>query len=243
MIAVISTGLDVPKEKAQRCLDSVQEQRGVDVFQHHVFSAVSGEEEGDAICIRRRGRSKCLEAWPGFDRGHVLNLCGLVRALDLQTIVVWLDLDDALAHPDVLRDVERVHQGYGLWVTYGSYRRSDDGRHVRCLPYERSPRSEPWQASHLRTFRAGLFRSVRDSDLRGEDGAYFDLAVDQAFMIPMIELAGLGRTLAVPEVRCLYSVETSVEANGDAKTKARERRAVETIRKKAPSEPLVHAPW
>ena len=46
-----------------------------------------------------------------------------------------------------------------------------------------------WVTSHLRTFRKSLWDRIEDKDLRGDDGQYFKVAWDLAFMYPMIEMA------------------------------------------------------
>jgi len=45
-----------------------------------------------------------------------------------------------------------------------------------------------WVTSHLRTFRKGLWDKIKDEDLR-ENGEYYQVAWDLAFMYPMIEMA------------------------------------------------------
>lgn len=43
----------------------------------------------------------------------------------------------------------------------------------------------PFCASHLRTFKAGLFKKIKKEDLFVEGG---DLVPDVAFMVPMLEM-------------------------------------------------------
>ncbi len=111
-----------------------------------------------------------------------------------------------------------------VWLTYGSYVHAD-GRRGICAPYESTAyRVEPWKASHLRTFRAGLFQRIKPENLR------FDLAVDQAVMLPMLEMAGAARVKFVPRVLAIYNYGNSYEHRASAYELAAERRAARAIR-------------
>jgi hypothetical protein len=44
--------------------------------------------------------------------------------------------------------------------------------------------------SHIRTWRAFLWRAIKEEDLRDENGNYWQWAGDLCFMYPMLEMAG-----------------------------------------------------
>lgn len=104
-----------------------------------------------------------------------------------ETVVVLLDLDDALADPGVLALVAERHRN-GADLTVGSMLRTDK---AATYPVDFSnPRGNRggnvWQ--HLRTFRKSLFDRVAPEDLK-LDREWIDLATDWAFMLPITEMA------------------------------------------------------
>lgn len=104
-----------------------------------------------------------------------------------QSIIITLDLDDCLTGADVL---DRVAAAYsrGADVTVGSMLRTDKGMdyHVSFENPRGRRGGNVWQ--HLRSFRKALFDAIPDADLR-VDVRYVDIAVDWAFMIPIVEMA------------------------------------------------------
>ena len=204
-IVVVSTHLAAPT--ADICKASVRAQRGCGDVRHIVTDA--GEQRPPKTVVE--------------------NVIAMVRPLPDETVVAWVDADDHLAHRDVLAGAVKLHEA-GAWVTYGSFMRYS-GEVVVCRPYQASPRDEPWFASHLRTFKAGLFKKLKDSDLQ-LNCLWVSLGVDQAIMLPLIELAGLDRTVAVPDVRLIYNDGHAWERTASDADLARERKSVELIRGK-----------
>ena len=212
MIVVVSTGLNAPTK--QRCLRSVREQT---LPAEHRYV-----EAGD-------------QATPA---GALQNRAEVVAHLDPQDVVVALDGDDWLAHPNVLSVVSRLYDDHECWLTYGSFRYAD-GRPGFAAPVTWPPRRNEWTSSHLMTFRAGLFQRLDDKDLRYPDGTWRKLAGDQAMMLPMLELAGAERSRFVPEVLCVYNYATSFEHTAGADGLAAERQAAAEIRALTPRDRLV----
>ena len=66
-------------------------------------------------------------------------------------------------------------------------------------------RSGVWRTSHLKTWKKWLWDKIRDEDLRFPDGRYFDAATDNAFMYPMIEMAGMAHHKFIDKVLYLYN--------------------------------------
>jgi hypothetical protein len=91
------------------------------------------------------------------------------------------------------------------------------------------PRAETWRASHLKTFRAGAFKRIKDEDLRDVDGRYYSLAIDQAVMLPILEMFP-DKSGCIAAVMYVYNLDTSFEKNATDEQKAEERRVVARIR-------------
>lgn len=122
-------------------------------------------------------------------------------------IIVWLDGDDYLAHDRALEVVQRAHDS-GAWVTYGQFIWERQGGTLGFpgplwggnVPI----RQDRWYASLLRTFRAGLAKRIRDTDLRDLDGGYAGWVPDQRIMLAVCEMAG-PRAVFIPQVLAVYT--------------------------------------
>lgn len=196
-IFVVSTGFHV--RDAERCLSSVRSQKGVTA--QHIYVDASHQDPPKT----------CAE-----------NLVTMIAPLPPEAIVVWLDLDDRLTRPDALEIVRRQHAA-GAWATYGSFV-CRDGRAGFAAPYREheSIRRSDWRATHLKTFRAGLFQRIRHDHLQ-IDGEWLHRAVDMAIMMPILEMAGHDRRVFVPEVLVEYDYGASFEFNATAEERAVEK--------------------
>ncbi len=154
------------------------------------------------------------------------NVYHAVRSLSPDTIVLWVDGDDWLAHDEVIARVLREYKR-GAWLTWGQFTYAD-GTPGWCQ--HRNPatpvRSQPWFFSHLKTFRAGLFQQIKKADLLNSQG-WVDRAVDQAIMFPMLEMAGAVRGTFIPDPIYIYSGEnTPLSDAAEGELEARRIRAM-----------------
>ncbi len=182
------------------------------------------------------------------------NVYNTVHNLDPETIVLWIDGDDWLASEDV---VTRVLQEYkrGAWCTFGSFavwRESaitpglDAYKPTRPV---RECRQDAWYASHLKTFRAGLFHQIKREDLwtpnpdSRTDSDWLTECVDLAIMWPLLEMAD-ARARFIPEILYVYNYTNpiSVHNSGDKRIayQTSEARRLRTLK---PYKKLGKAPW
>ncbi len=118
----------------------------------------------------------------------------VIHGLDPATVVLSVDGDDWLAHDRV---VEQILARYdqGAWMTWGNYAIWQHDAITPAPPdaddvtNRRMCRKLPWFASHLKTYRAGLFQQILVSDLRDTDGYWITECTDLATMWPMLEMA------------------------------------------------------
>jgi hypothetical protein len=210
-LRVISTGLNAPTK--DRCIASVKSQRLSDgVFVRHDY----------------------VDSDPAVD--VITNLSMLIRTMDPDAIVVWLDGDDHLVRPDACAIVQAMHEA-GAWVTWGSFVYAD-GRPGFAAPVNWGApiRRHPWVTTHLKSFRAGLFQRLRREDLEWPLRA--QVPWDMVVMFAAIEMAGGRRCTYCPEVLSAYHVANSNEwKNGPGE----ERRYEAIIRARDPY-PLLEAP-
>jgi hypothetical protein len=199
-ITVTSTAASVDAATVVRCVRSVQMQSFAD-WRHVYFLADAGEAELAPFAALRGSRTD-LRTGVYPMAPELANLWPLWRSLPEDEVVVWLDGDDYFATPYALEIVARAH-AHGALATYGQFMWAD-GSIGFAAPVGDDPRREPWRATHLKTFRAGLVKRIREEDLKTPDGRW-TFVTDQPVMLPVLELAG-GRAAFIPNILCVYDV-------------------------------------
>ena len=124
-------------------------------------------------------------------------LANIIKGIELigpdkEDVIVTLDGDDRFADGTVLTYLSKIYERY-TWMTYGQYLPDSGTYKDFCKPlinYHEYRKSNKWVTSHLRTFKKWLWDNIKDEDLRDEEGKYFTVAWDRAFMYPLIEMSG-----------------------------------------------------
>ena len=129
-----------------------------------------------------------------------------------EDIVVTLDGDDWLANKDVLKKLNNTYTQDKCWLTYGSYAEypsGSRGKFAKQIPehVEKNGtyRSSEWCSSHLRTFKYHLWSKIEKKDLLGNDGNFYRMAWDLAFMFPMLEMAG-DKSKYIKDILYIYNL-------------------------------------
>jgi hypothetical protein len=231
-LTITSTVKNAPHSIA-RCIRSVRDQSHTD-WSHHVWclDTASWNSAADA------GVRGSLHAVTDDTTPHLANLLPLWRELPPDEVIVWLDGDDWLAVPHALAVVARAHESD--LVTYGSFILPDGApgfspRHAG--PVGRQPRREPWRASHLKTFRAGLVQAMRDEDFREESGTYAGLVSDLRVMFGVLELAP-QHSVYIPNALVVYNVDHSFHVKATPRERAREAEEEKRVRAMKAYDPL-----
>lgn len=110
-------------------------------------------------------------------------------------IVVCIDGDDTLSFNGVLERLEQEYKDPDVWMTYGRFIVypecvfwSRNWGYSEETIRERSFRKDWWNVpSHLKTFKAVLFKKIKKEDLLYE-GKFFKKAWDMAMLYPMLEM-------------------------------------------------------
>lgn len=212
---LVITGRNVPPGRIARCLTSLASQRRADWGAVVIDDGSDTQSREYLRLALEPWRDRCTLIQPRERRGQMANLTLAIRHVctNPNSVIVTLDLDDALIGPDVL---DRVAEEYarGSEVTVGSMLRTD--KHVEYAVNLESPRTarggNVWQ--HLRSFRKHLFDAIPDHDLR-VDGRYVDIAVDWAFMLPIVEMAQWKSWIREP----IYHYEPSGLGKGEDRVK------------------------
>ena len=92
-------------------------------------------------------------------------------------------------------------------------------------------RKDIWRASHLRSFKHGLWKNLIHDDLKDEKGDFYKMTYDQAIMLPLLEMAGHKCTF-IDDILHVYNKENPLNID---KNKAQEQYDLaQKIRSKKP---------
>jgi len=207
----------VPVYNAQawigKCLDSIRSQ-SIRQWQCVVVDDHSSDNTWDEV-QRAIGLDDRFTAVRNPRRigafANIINAIDL-HAPDPKDVIVTVDGDDWLAHDRVLERLLSVYRNPRAQMTYGQFRQQMSGHVGWCreFPAEvkeaRSYRVHDWIATHLRTFRYGLWRRIRRRDLNDpQTGRPWEMAWDVAMMMPMLEMCEPDQVVFIPDVLYAYN--------------------------------------
>lgn len=124
--------------------------------------------------------------------------------IDWDDVIVELDGDDALIDPFVLGLINKIYADENVWIC-GSKWQDKNGNSMKYGKANADkPRTTQWNFSHMRTYRAFLFRSIQLEHLKYQ-GEFFKAACDLGHGIPMLEMAGNEHYYFLDKVTYLYN--------------------------------------
>lgn len=148
-----------------------------------------------------------------YNRYKAINMCAA------NSIIVMLDGDDWLAHPQVLETLNKKYLDKNVWMTYGQYLifpslkpGSSYGLKLgQAIPIDilikNTIRKNKIIPTHILTFYAGLFHKINVDDLK-YNGSFLQMA-HSAFIYPIVEMAGI-HCLFIPEYMYIYNKATGI---------------------------------
>jgi len=157
----------------------------------------------------RKEKVTLLRNWES--QGKLKNLYTAIHTCKPDEIIVPVDGKDLMAHPFVLKKLNKVYDNSQIWMTYGNYLDypSYKQKPRLCQKFPKSVvrshrfRQYKWVTAHLHTFYAGLFQKISPEHLTRE-GTFLPVAGDVAMMIPMLEMAA-GHFQFIDEVLYLHN--------------------------------------
>lgn len=121
-------------------------------------------------------------------------------------VIVELDGDDWLPDRNVFNRIHEYYSDKNIWVANGSF------KYHNGMPGFSQPQTDfdnlrisRFTASHIRTWRAFLWRKILVEDLKDNDGTYWKISGDLSFMFPMLEMAGPDHYKFMPEINYVYN--------------------------------------
>ena len=200
---------------ALRCLKSVYSQRYDKMFVKHVFIDDASDdgthekimqwlEEHPGHCVEYLHRQARL--------GGTYNTLDGFRQAEPEAVVIELNGDDWLPDNKVLGYMSRVYADEKVWMTYNTLRVHNGPpvpwarKFPQAVINQNAFRDQTeWSASHLHTFRKGLFDHLdEETFIDPLTGDYWECADDQAIYLGMLELAG-QHSRHLNRVTCVYN--------------------------------------
>ena len=121
-------------------------------------------------------------------------------------IIIEVDGDDWLPDSKVFERVNNVYKNENVWIANGSFKYPNgvNGFSQRQESFN-DLRNSRFTATHMRTWRAFLWRKIKQEDLKDENGNYWKVTGDLSFMFPMLEMSGEEHYHFMPEINYIYN--------------------------------------
>jgi glycosyltransferase involved in cell wall biosynthesis len=163
----------------------------------------------------------------------------IIRGMNIKDneVCIEVDGDDWLPNSNVFGKIAEIYSEPEVWMTSGSFKYHDGRQGFAQPPHSfNQVRSLNFTLSHLRTWRAWLWNRIDPQDLRDENGEYWSVAGDLAFMYPMFEMAGPDHFKFISDI--LYVYNESNPLNDHKVNMGKVMESVNKLRAKQPYERL-----
>ena len=220
-----------------KCIDSIKRQKYKN-FTCVLIDDMSTDNTVDIINKHIAGDERfklVVNKTKKYALGNIVEAIDGMECKD-EDISILLDGDDWFASSKTLCRLCDAYEDDTL-MTYGSYVYNPGGQKgVEPSEYPEEViknntfRQDQWRASHLRTFKYKLWKHLDKNDLK-ENDKYYEMAYDQAIMLPLLEMAS-ERSKYIPEVLHTYNKENPLNVD---KIKEKQQFALaQKIRSKEP---------
>lgn len=126
--------------------------------------------------------------------------------IDDNEIIIEVDGDDWLPDSKTLERINNVYSDQDIWIANGTFRYSNgQSGFASAQSNFNNLRNSRFTASHIRTWRAFLWRKIKQEDLKDENGVYWRVTGDLSFMFPMLEMAGEEHYKFMTDINYIYN--------------------------------------
>ena len=148
-----------------------------------------------------------------YQPGNYLQISKL-PFVDDEDILVTLDGDDWFNCPGTLERVYNYYRNTNYLMSFGQFVHYHGGEDYSSgftrKPDFRNLRQNDWTTSHLRTFKAKVFRKIKVEDLIGPTTQFWETTGDQAIIYPMLEMVGEENVYFTDDINMVYNVENTL---------------------------------
>jgi len=121
-------------------------------------------------------------------------------------VLIEVDGDDYLPDNQVFNRINELYKDSEVWIANGSFKYSSGAPGFsKKQDNFQNLRKSRFTASHIRTWRAFLWRNIKEEDLRDENGEYWQWSGDLCFMYPMLEMSGEEHYRFMSDVNYVYN--------------------------------------
>lgn len=210
---VIVTTLYNAEQYIERCIGSLMGQDFVD-FKCYITDDMSTDNSVNIVkkTIENDDRFILIENQTKFfQSGNYDQIIRNNPDISDDEPIIELDGDDWLPDSKTLTRMNEIYQDKDIWITNGSFVYSD-GRKGFSKKQENIDkiRQVDFTASHMRTWRAFLWRKIKVEDLKDENGLYWKVAGDLAFLYPMLEMSGDKHYKFIDTINYVYNEENPI---------------------------------
>lgn len=210
---VIVTTLFNAEQYIERCIGSLMGQNFTD-FKCYITDDMSTDNSVNIVknMIKDDDRFILIENKTKFyQSGNYDQVIRNNPNISDDEVIIELDGDDWLPNSKVLTMMNEIYSDENIWITNGSFIYSD-GRKGFSKKQENidNIRNVDFTASHMRTWRAFLWRKIKVEDLKDENGQYWQVAGDLAFLYPMLEMSGDEHYKFIETINYVYNEENPI---------------------------------
>lgn len=205
---IIVTTLYNAEEYIERCIGSLMGQKYRD-FKCYITDDISTDKSVEKVKNMINGDDRFIliqNKEKLYQPGNYDQVIRNNKDIDNNEIIVEVDGDDWLPDSKTLSRIADVYSDENVWVANGSFKYSTGAPGFASEQIiSDNLRKSRFTASHIRTWRAFLWRKIKQEDLKDENGIYWKVTGDLAFMYPMLEMAGQEHYKFMTDVNYIYN--------------------------------------
>jgi glycosyltransferase involved in cell wall biosynthesis len=210
---IIVTTLYNAKNYIERCLFSIKTQTFKD-FKCYITDDLSTDNSVNLVknFIKTDDRFILIEnSEKLYQPGNYDQVIRNNPDIDDNDVIVEIDGDDWLPDSNTLNRINKTYLDKNVWIANGSFKYSN-GSPGFSSKQEITPdlRKIRFTASHIRTWRAFLWRKINVEDLKDDDGVYWKVTGDLSFMYPMLEMSGDKHYKFMEDINYVYNEENPI---------------------------------
>lgn len=141
-----------------------------------------------------------------YQPGNYDNVIRFNNEISDNDICIEVDGDDWLPDSSTLKRINDVFLNPDVWMTSGSFKYTDGTIGFAKAPeHFQDVRKQTFTLTHMRCWRAGLWRKITQEDLKDGNGNYWEVAGDLSFMFPMFEMSGEKHFKFLNDINYVYN--------------------------------------
>lgn len=199
----------------KRCIDSVKNQT-ITEFKMIITNDMSTDNSEEIVkdCIKDDNRFILINNFKKMYQPGNYYQISKMSFIDDDDILVTLDGDDWFPDEHTLSRILGYYNNTSCLMTFGQfleYRGENSYANGFTGPVDfNNIRGSDWTTSHLRTFKAKVFRCISEDDLKAPNGNYWEVTGDQAIIYPMLEMCGSHNVHFTQDINYIYNTENTI---------------------------------